>query len=162
MYIKRYTIASFILIAFIGWYVFAYVTQGTMNIDFFGITLPSLSVALWVIVPLIILYMASVAHMSFYSFLGSFRLRKYEKDYNKLIDAMLEAYLGKKERYHVYKTPRYKLIGSLIDNTTLFPTANLSADTDNEKINSVIKLIEDIKNGNVVDLKKYSLNQVMI
>jgi len=157
MYIKRYTIASFILIALTGWYVFAYVTQGTMSIDFFGVTLPSLSTALWVVIPLVILYIASVAHMSFYSFLGSFKLRKYEKDYSKLIDAITEAYLGKKDRNHIYKTPRYKLIGSLIDNSTLFPTSKLTTDTDNEKINNVIKLIEDIKNGVVVDLKKYAL-----
>jgi len=157
MYIKRYTIAAFILIALIGWYVFAYVTQESISIDLFGIMLPSLSTALWVVIPLIILYIASVAHMAFYSFLGSFKLRKYQKDYNKLIDAIAEAYLGKQDRNHIYKTPRYKLIGSLIDNTTLFPTSELTADTDNEKINTVIKLIEDIKNGNVVDLKKYSL-----
>jgi hypothetical protein len=165
MYIKRYTIASFILIALIGWYVFAYITQDTMSIDFFGIMLPSLSTALWVTVPLIILYIASVAHMSFYSLLGSFKLRKYEKDYDKLIDAIVEAYLGKKDRKHSYKTPRYKLIGSLIDNTTLFPSSQLTADTDNEKINSVIKMIEEIENGNVVDLKKYALkptNELMI
>jgi hypothetical protein len=157
MYIKRYTVASFILIALTGWFVFAYITQDTMSIDFFGVMLPSLSTALWVIVPLVILYIASVMHMSFYSLLSSFRLRKYEKDYNKLMDAIVEAYLGKQDRHHTFKTPRYKLIGSLIDNTTLFPTQNLTANTDNEKINSIVKLIEDIKNGNVVDLKKYSL-----
>ena len=157
MYIKRYTIASLILIALTGWYVFAYITQDTMSIDFFGIMLPSLSTALWVVVPLIILYIASVMHISFYSLLGSFKLRKYEKDYDKLMDAIAEAYLGKQNRSHSYKTPRYKLIGSLIDNTTLFPAANLSAEIDNDKINDVLKMIEEIKNGNVVDLKKYSL-----
>jgi len=158
MYIKRYTIAAFVLIALVGWYVFAYITQDSMSIDFFGIVLPSLSTALWVIIPLIVLYIASVAHMSFYALLASFKLRKYEKDYNKLIDAIIEAYLGKKNRNHFFKTPRYRLIGSLVDNTTMFPTEKLLADTDNEKINSVIKLIQEIKNGNVVDLKKYSLN----
>ncbi|MEA3330505.1 MAG: hypothetical protein U9Q29_02280 [Campylobacterota bacterium] len=157
MYIKRYTIASFILIALVGWYVFAYITQDTMSVDLFGIVLPSLSTALWVIAPLIILYIASVVHMWFYSFLGSLSLRKYEKDYDKLIDSILEAYLGKKDRKFTFKTPRYKLIGSLVDNTTLFPTQQLTADSDNEKINAVVKLIEDIKNGSVVDLKKYAL-----
>lgn len=157
MYIKRYTIASFILIALVGWYVFAYITQDTMSVDLFGIMLPSLSTALWVIAPLIILYIASVVHMWFYSFLGSLKLRKYEKDYDKLIDSVVEAYLGKKDRKFIFKTPRYKLIGSIVDNTTLFPTQQLTADSDNEKINDVIKLIEEIKNGNVVDLKKYAL-----
>jgi len=157
MYIKRYTIAAFIFIILTGWYVFAYVTQDSMNIDLFGIVLPSFSTAIWVVVPLIILYLASVMHMMFYSFLGNFKLRKYEKDYNKLVDAIAEGYLGKEDRNHTYKTPRYKLLGLLIDNTKLFPTSKLTSDTDNEKINSVIELIENIKNGNVVDFKKYSL-----
>ena len=96
MYIKRYTIAAFIWIALVGWYVYAYVTQTSMSIDFFGIPLPSLSVALWVIVPLVILYLASVAHMTFYSVIGNFKLRKYEKDYEKIIDEIADTYLGKK------------------------------------------------------------------
>ena len=157
MYIKRYTIASFILIAFIGWYIFAYITQDSISIDLFGVMLPSLSTALWIVILLVLFYIASVAHMSFYSLLGSFKLRKYEKDYNKLIDTIIEAYLGKEDRSHSFKTPRYKLVGSLIDNSILFPTQKLLSDTENEKLNSVIKLIQDVKDGGVVDLKKYSL-----
>ena len=158
MYIKRYTIASFLFIAVVGWYIYAYVNQGSMSIDLFGIPLPSLSIAIWAVVPLVVLYLASVAHMSFYSLIGSFKLRKYEKDYEKLIDSIIEAYLGKNERNHAFKTPRYQLLGSIVDNTTLFPNENLSSVIDDEKINEVIKLIENIKNGEVVDLKKYSLS----
>jgi len=157
MYIKRYTIASIILMILVGWYVFSYVTQDTMSIDFFGTELPSFSTALWVIVPLVVFYVASVFHMSFYSMLNNFKLRKYEKDYEKLIGAIAEAYLGKENRNYAYKTPRYKLLGFLVDNSVLFPTSKLNADIDNDKISSVIKLIEDVKSGNVVDLRKYSL-----
>lgn len=157
MHIRRYTITSLIFIILTGWYVYSFITQGSMSVDFFGIPLPSLSTAVWAIVPLIILYIASVGHMAFYSFLGSLKLRKYEKDYEKLSDAIVDAYLGKKQRNHIFKTPRYQLLGSLIDNTTLFPTDSLASDTDNEKINTALKLIQDIKNGNVVDLKKLGL-----
>lgn len=157
MYIKRYTIAALIFIILAGWYVYAFITQDSMSLDFFGIPLPSLSIALWVVLPMILLYLASVFHMAFYSMLGSFKLRKYEKDYEKLIDAIIEAYLGKENRNHVFKTPRYKLLGELVDNTVLFPSQILSADTANEKINNVIKLINNIKSGEVVELKKYSL-----
>ncbi len=157
MYIKRYTIAALIFIILAGWYVYAFITQDSMSLDFFGIPLPSLSIALWVVLPMILLYLASVFHMAFYSMLGSFKLRKYEKDYEKLIDAIIEAYLGKENRNHVFKTPRYKLLGELVDNTVLFPSQTLSADTANEKINNVIKLINNIKSGEVVELKKYSL-----
>jgi len=87
--------------------------------------------------------------------LGSFKLRKYERDYEKIIDAMIDSYLGKISREHTFKTDRYKLLGSFVDNTTFFSN-NLIA-TDNDRINEVILLIEGIKRGDVVDLKAYSL-----
>lgn len=165
MYIKRYSVASFVLIALVGWYIFAFITQESMSMDFFGIHLPSLAIATWVVIPLVILYIASVVHMLFYSIIGGFKLRKYEKDYSKIIDAIVLAYLGKKERDHSYKTERYQLLGSLVDNSTLFPNHNLVNSTTNNKINNVIKIIEDIKKGEVVELKQYSLlpsNQLVI
>ena len=158
MHIKRYTIASFILIALVGWYVGTFVSDESISINIFGVVLPSLSVALWVMIPLIIFYIATLAHISFYSMMGSFKLRKYEKDYEKIIESIAEAYLGKENRNHIFKTPRYKLLGKLIDNTTLFPNNMDSSSIEDEKISSTIKLIEDIKNGEVVELKKLSLS----
>lgn len=158
MYIKRYTIAALILIILVGWYVYAFVTQESIGIDFFGVSLPSLSIAMWVILPLILLYIASVAHMSFYSLLGSLRLRKYEKDYEKIIDSIVDAYLGKENRSHSFKTDRYKLLGALVDNATIFASTELDVDIDNKKIKEVLELINKIKNSDVVDLKKYSLS----
>ena len=160
MYIKRYTIASFILIALVGWYVFAYVTQGTIGVELFGVALPSLSIAIWVIIPLVVLYVASVFHMSFYSMLGGFRVRKYDKDYEKIIDAIVDAYLGKAERNHSFKTPRYQLLGELLNKTTLFLKGDVTPNTDNEKINHVIKAVDSIKNGEAIDLKSYNLKSV--
>ncbi len=157
MYIKRYSIAAFIWIALVGWYVYAYVTQESMSIDLFGIPMPSLSVALWVIVPLLVLYLASVFHMAFYSMLGSFRLRAYEKDFEKTVDAVIDAYLGKKSRSYSFKTDRYRLLGTLLEKSTIFPSAELIGATGNEKIDRVLKMIEDIKNGEVVDLKPFNL-----
>lgn len=157
MHIKRYTIASFILIALVGWYVSTFVSSESISINILGIELPSLSVALWVTIPLVILYLASLAHFSFYSMMGSFKLRKYEKDYEKVIDSIVDAYLAKENRNHTFKTPRYKLIGSLIDNTTLFPNNIDSLSIEDEKIRTTLELIENIKNGEVVDLKKLSL-----
>ena len=157
MYIKRYTIAALILMASVGAFVYTYVTQETKSIDFFGIPLPALSIAVWIVVPIFVLYVASVLHMSFYSFLGSMNLRKYEKDYNKIIDAIVDAYLGKKSRSHTFKTDRYSLLGKLLENTTMFPVGNVIGLTENEKIDGVLKIIGDIKNGEVVDLKPYNL-----
>lgn len=157
MHIKRYTIAALILIVLVGWYVYAFVTQASVSIEFFGITLPSLSIAMWVIVPLVLLYIASVLHMTFYSLLSNLKLRKYSKDYDKIIDSIVDAYLGKENRSHVFKTDKYRVLGALIDNATIFPTGELNADIKNKKINDVLEVINSIKNGEVADLKKYSL-----
>ena len=157
MYIKRYTIASLILMVLVGWYVYSFITQESVSFELFGMVLPSLSIAMWVIVPLVVLYIASVAHMSFYSLLGSLKIRKYEKDFEKIVDAIVDAYLGKENRSHTFKTDRYKLLGALVDNATIFPNGNLDENMDNQKISEILILINKIRNGESVDLKKYSL-----
>jgi len=157
MYIKRYTIAALVLIILVGWYVYAFITQSNVSINVFGVDLPSLTIAIWVIIPLVLLYIASVAHMGFYSFLGSLKLRKYDKDYEKMIESIVDAYLGKKDRLHAFKTDRYKLLGALVDSSTIYANEDLSSEVVNDKIEAVLKCIEDIKSGEVADLKKYSL-----
>lgn len=157
MYIKRYAITGFIFVILVGWYVYAFITQESMDLNLFGMALPSLSIALWVVLPLIFLILASIFHISFHSLMGTLQQRKYEKDYNKLIDAVVDAYLGKENRKNSYKTKRYELLGSIIDNAKIYPTFESSALVPNDKIAKVLQAIDDIKKGEVVDLKKYAL-----
>lgn len=161
MYLKRYTIASILLMVFVGWYVYAFVTQGSYAIDLFGIQLPSMSIAVLVITPLVLLYIASMLHMGFYSFINTLEQRKYHKDYDKFLDALKDAYLGKKQVENNFKTPAFSLLGALIKNSTVFPNGEITFKHDNEKtqkLEPVLSLIESIKNGEVVDLKKYNLD----
>ena len=165
MHIKKYTIAALILIVLSGWYIYAFITQDSFSFNFFGTQMPSLSTALWVVVPMIVLYAASVLHMLFYSFVGTLKSRKYEKDYDKIVDAMIDAYLGKENRSNMFKTDRYKLLGSLVDNATIFPMGEFDTNVGNKKINEVLTAINNVKKGEPVDLKKYSLlpsNQLFI
>lgn len=158
MHIKRYTIVSFLLIAFVGWYVSTFVSSETVSVNLMGIEIAPLSVSIWAMIPLFVFYIASVSHITFYSIVGSFNLRKYEKDHNTIVDCISDAYLGKENRHHIFKTKKYQLLGTLIDNTTFFPK-NISLPLiEDEKITTTIKLIEDIKKGEVVDLKKASLS----
>lgn len=158
MHIKKYSVSAFILIVLVGWFVYAFVTQESMSINFFGMELPLLLTAVWVIVPLFILYIASVAHISFYSILGSFKARKYEKDHEKIVDAVIDAFLGKENRSHDFKTDRYKLLGSLVDNATIFPSGEFVVNSNNKKLNDVLNSINIIRSGGVCDLRKYALS----
>ena len=161
MYIKRYTIAAFILMALVGGYIYSYVTQDSTTLDFFGIPLPALSIAIWIVVPLFVLYIASVFHMAFYSMLGSFKVRKYEKDYDKVLDLIVDAYLGKKDRQHEFKTPPYSLLGRLLDNSTIFPNGVINFQFDSEKtqkMTAILDVINKIRSGEVAELKPYALD----
>jgi hypothetical protein len=157
MYLKRYSIAAFIWIALVGWYVYAYVTHESISLDFFGVPMPSLSIAVWIVIALFVLYLGSFLHMAFYSMLGGFKLRAYEKDFEKIIDAVIEAYLGKKSRTHTFKTDRYRLLGTILEKSSLFPTPELIGATGSDKIDNVLRLIDAIKRGEVVDLKPFNL-----
>lgn len=156
MYLKKYSIASLILIALVGWYVFGFITQESLTIDFFGMQSATLSIALWVAIPMFALYVASLFHMAFYSLKNSMLTRKYEKDFDKIVDAMVDAYLSKENRSYTYKTNRYKILGALVDNSKIFPK-NFDANVENKKISDVLNIINRIRSGEVVELKKYAL-----
>ena len=157
MNIKRYSTAVLMLIGIVAWYVYAYVSQEKMSFELYDFTTPTWSLFVWVILPMITVYLFSVFHMMFHSLVASFKLRRFRKDSEKILVAIADAYLGKEDRNHSYKTPRYKLLGSIIDNSTLFPTENMPRDIKNDKLTKVLNIIEDIKNGKVVDLKPYAL-----
>jgi hypothetical protein len=154
--------------ALLGWYVYAYLTHETMIIDLFGIPIPPLSIALLVVIPVFVLYLVSVLHMWFYNMLRNYKQRRTEKDYEKLFDSIVDAYLGKIDRKHNLKTPGFAFFGELLDNSTVFLNKNIDLDFDDEKskkISNVLKAIEGIKNSEVVDLKAYSLsvnNQLVV
>ncbi len=156
MNIKRYTIASFILIAFVGWFVHSYVSQDIRVIHFFGTDLPAMPIALWIITPLLVLYFASLLHMGSCGITKMLELRRYRKDYEELIDALRDALLGKKNRRSSYKTERYSTLGHILDRCDITPTKRLKS-SDNPTIQSVLDFIHDIKNGENVDLRKFHI-----
>ena len=156
MYIKRYSIGALLLIFAIGWFVYGFVTNESLHISVMGIMLPSLPAAVWVAIAMLLLFAGTVAHMLFYSVVGTIRLRRYEKDYGYLLDAFADAYLQKEERQHQFKTERYSLMGKLIDHSKIVPNRDLEG-IDHPKLSVVVETIRKINNGESVDLKRFNL-----
>ncbi len=156
MYLKRYTLGTLALMLFIGWYVSQFLGYHQSEaISFFGVHLPPLPIAVLVLVPVFVLYVASVLHMTYYSVRSFFNLRNYKKDYDTLVDVIIDELL-QKQKSHVFKTPRYKLLGKVLESTAMVPKGELQV-TENEKINDVLKTIHEIKDGKIVDLKRFNL-----
>lgn len=155
MQLKRYTIASFLFIVLVG--IAAYsVETGTTSFDLLGIHFPNLPIALWVVVPVILMYLVSVLHMAFHALLGSLKLRKLDRDNEKMMDALRDALLGVKERNYTYKTDAYKLMGKLIDNAVILPLETLK-EIGNEKVDEALNVLRDVKEKKKIDLKKFHL-----
>jgi len=156
MYLKRYTIGSVIFMLFVGWYISQFLGfSQTESISLFGLPLPSLPVAVLILLPVVTLYVMSVAHMTYYSVKSYFKLRNYQKDYTMLVDMIMDELLNKDHHYN-FKTEPYKLLSKVLENTSMSIDDKIEL-TDNEKVNNVMKMLSDVKEGKVVDLRKFNL-----
>ncbi len=163
MYIKRYTIAVALFAMLLGWYVY-FITQQSFELSLFGMALPPLPIAFLVLIPVVLLYIATVFHMAFYSLLGNFKVRKYEKDLEKIMISVGDALLCKEERHFEFKTPKYKQLGKLLDHVSIVADLQMPFIED-EKLAAVLKLVNRVRSGEVADLRKFSLpsdNQLII
>jgi len=158
MYIKRYSIAAFILMGLIGAYFYISFPTETLSISLLGINTASLHIAVWIVSAMALLYLATLFHMLYYSIVGSFKLRKYRKDSEAFSDSIADALLGRIERQHTYKTDRYALFGKVVDNAKL-SILNTIEKTGDEKLDKVIEIVNAIDAGETVELKKYRLSK---
>jgi hypothetical protein len=156
MQLKRYTIASLILILLVASAVYS-IDNGSISFDLLGMHFPNLPVAFWVVVPLFIMYLASLMHMGIYALVGNFKLRRLNKDHEKMVDALRDSLLGVRERNYVYKSDAYKLMGKLIDNALILPYETLRI-VGNEKIDEALQLMRDVKEKKKVEIKKFHLS----
>ena len=158
MYIKRFSIAAFILMGLIGSYFYVSFPNEHLAIDIMGIHSAALPIAFWIVLPMVVLYIATITHMLFYSIVGSFKLRKYRIDSETFEDSVKDALLGRIERHNSYKTDRYSLFGKVIDSASLHLLKDIPT-TGNEKLDETIALVSKINAGEHVDLKKYYLSK---
>lgn len=158
MYIKRYSITALLLIIAVGWAVYGLVTQESHHLSLFGVELPALPIAVWISLAMGLLFAATLAHMIFYSLVDTLRLRRYEKDYAQLIEAVGDAFLQKAQRERSYKTERYRILGSIVEQSDMIPHDSL-ASIENAKLAGIIEAVQKIGNGETADIKRYNLPQ---
>lgn len=155
MQLKRYTIASLILMLLVGIATYS-IDNETVSFDLLGVHFPNLPIAFWVVVPVALMYLASIMHMAFHALIGNLKLRKLNRDNEKMVDALRDALLGVHDRNNVYKSDAYKLMGKLIDNSLILPLETLK-EVGDEKIDEALHLLRDVKEKKKVDIKKFHL-----
>lgn len=148
MGLKKYIAASLIFIALVGGYVFSLVQQ-EFQVSLFETSL-SLPIALWIILPLLILFVASVLHMMFYGVKEYVHKMALHKDENNLYK-LLKAKLLKKDETYKFNNPIFKDVAEILNGVEFEVKDKLFNSTNNE-LNQTAREIFDIKSGKLVNV----------
>ncbi len=156
MHLKRYTLASLILIAAVGFYVYKTVSPGDYTLELLGVNI-SLPIAVWVMIAMGLLYMASFFHMLYFGFKDYLRKKRIARDIEKLADALYWDIL-KSPKPHNYTDREIRKIGVVLDNGCDDFT-KVDRKKCHEHIRDAVDIIVAIGHGEYVDLKKIPLDK---
>ncbi|MBN2826259.1 MAG: hypothetical protein JXQ76_13090 [Campylobacterales bacterium] len=148
MRITLYTVAALTLIVFIG-ALAHYINPGSYGANLFGMHL-DFPVAIWIVIPMMILLAASVTHMMYYGLKNHFKLRRWVKDTDTLKDALYWSIL-KEPHKHKYLKGEMKDGAKLLDGCHI--EVNCSAEGLDKRFVGAMEMVKDIKNGNYVEIK---------
>lgn len=160
MGLKKYIVASVVFIAVIAGYVFS-IEQSQYQITLFENNF-SLPVALWVVLPLIVLFVASILHMVFYGVKHYISDRSVTKDEENILRSIKNSLVQKDETIK-FKNPILKDVYEVLSNASLKLNTQ-SIHSSNKELNELVEQINEIENGKYVNLsiKLPSDNALMI
>lgn len=156
MGIKRYILLTLIYMLGIGLYVYSFNGESyTFELLSFSLTLP---VAIWIVVPVALLFIASILHLVFYNFKDFLYKRALKKDFETFSEAAKQKIFEENIDEISYKTDGFKLAGKIL-NQMKFDSSVKVDFTGEEEFAKACEIVLNIKNGKYEDLKKYRLNK---
>jgi hypothetical protein len=138
----------------VGGFVYSQI-ENNYTFEIFGVPV-SLPVAVWVVIPMFIMFLASFFHMAYYSFKNFMVLKKYKRDYESLADSVAMALL-REPRAHNYKTVEAKNLGRVTDKSEMIPK-DFKIETKDERLKKSLEYVKDIQNGIYVELEGVKLS----
>ncbi len=154
MRLKKYIFFSILLMLLVGGFVYSQIDE-VYTFDLLGIPI-TLPVALWVVIPMFIMFLASFFHMSYYSFINFMVLKRYKKDYDTLVDSVAKSLMREPQR-HQYKTKEAKNLGNITDRSELIPK-DFKIVTKDERLKKPLEYVKDIVNGLYVEIDEFKLS----
>ena len=153
---KKYIVFSVLFIAATYGYTFS-LELGEYRVSVLDISL-SLPVALWIILPLLLLFIATIGHILFYGLINVFKQRSVNKDQETMI-ALIKSNLLEKKNTKRFKTKGFKDLSAVLSQFD-FSIKDASFSSKDEDLNKLVANIQDIKAGKFVNDKSLKLNEV--
>ncbi len=154
MGIKKYIFASLILIGAVAGYVFS-LESADYRIEILD-TVVILPIAAWIVIPTIILFVASLLHMFYYSFKAYLNKRNIVKDKETLVEMIKENISGQ-HQLKTFKSDTFKEVGNILNQLDI-SVSNTEFESENNTINSLANKILQINAGEYVQLKEFKLD----
>ena len=156
MRLGLYIIASIVLMVMVGGYIYS-INPNTFTYDVFGFPI-ELPIAVWFILPMLALMVASLLHMIYYGTKNFFKFKKWENDTENLNNALYWSILNE-PKPHKYNIPKFKEVASILNVSNI--KVKGIAEGVSEKLQTILNIISEIEKGECVDLKEKKLSKVL-
>lgn len=153
---KKYVVFSVLFIAAVYGYIFS-LELGDYKITVLDISL-TLPIAVWIITPLVLLFVSTILHLLFYGLLGAFKQRAINKDHDAMI-AMIKTTLLGKNNTKRFKSAGFKNLSSIFSQFNLSVKDNTFSSPDAE-LNKIVATVQDINSGKFVNDKSVKFSEV--
>jgi hypothetical protein len=152
--LKAYIGFSLLFILVMGIAIFS-MEAGYYEINFFDISF-NLPIVVWVLLPVIILFVLSLLHLLFYGTLNYCRSKAFVKDEETFV-ASIRSFLLQKEEKFKFKTKGYKKIFRVLSQLKL-DVKDTAFTSSSEDLNKAVSAIKDIKDGKFVNDRSLKLD----
>ncbi len=155
MKLGLYIFASLVLIGIVGGLAYT-VNPNNYLLEVMGINF-NFPVALWFILPMVLLFIVTLFHMFFYGLKNYFLLKKWHKDTSTLEDALYWSLINEPKEQK-YSIDEMGASAALLGKSSL--TLNDTVEGISPRLSRVVNIIQKIKNGEYVDLKELKMTKV--
>ena len=153
---KKYIVFSVLFIGLIYGYTFS-LELGDYKVTILDISL-LLPIAVWIIVPIVFLFIATIGHILFYGLINVFKQRAINKDKETMV-TLIKSNLLEKNPPKRFKTKAFKELSAVFSQLKLNVKNDTFTSSDSE-LNSLIANIQDIKAGKFITDKSLKLNEM--
>ncbi len=157
MRLGLYILASIILMTAVGVFVYT-ITPNDFSYDIMGLHIPPFPIAIWVVIPMFILMLASLVHMMFYGTKNFFKFKKWEKDSENLNNALYWSILNE-PKPHKFNLPKLRETASILQVSNI--KVKGTVDGVSEKLQSALNIINQLDKGECVDFREKKLANVL-
>lgn len=155
MRLALYIFATFALMAVVAAFTYS-VNPDHHSIELMGINF-NFPVAVWIVLPMLLLFIFTLVHMFFYGLKNYFILKKWQKDASTLEDALYWS-LVNEPKEQKYGIDTVGSSASLLGKSSLTVSDNVEGLTP--RLARVVNIIQKIKNGEYVDFKEEKMSKV--